>query len=162
MASVYLGLGSNIDPEKNLGLGVSELRRRFGDLSISGIYRSAAIGFDGEDFLNLVVGLRTGDSPAEIHEQIDAIHEIAGRQRSDRRYSPRTLDVDLLLYDKLIIAEPPLRLPRPDVLKYSFVLKPLSEIAPDYVHPETGRTLSEHWQEFDVASHPLTLVRVVL
>ena len=162
MAIVYLGLGSNIDPEENLRLGVSELRRRFGDLNISSVYRSAAVGFDGDDFLNLVVDLRADDSPAEIHAQIDAIHEMAGRKRSDRRYSSRTLDIDLLLYDNLIVVEPPLRLPRPDVLKFSFVLRPLSEIAPDLVHPETGRTLAEHWQEFDAASHPLTPVRVTL
>ena len=162
MARVYLGLGSNIDAEKNLRLGLRELRRRFGDLRISKTYRNAAVGFEGEDFLNLAVELEADATPGDIHAQIEDIHEIAGRQRGSDRYSSRPLDIDLLLHGDMVLGEAPLRLPRPDVLEYSFVLRPLSELAPDYVHPETGKTLGEHWQEFDVASHPLTPVEVIL
>ncbi len=162
MAAAYLGLGSNIDAEENLRLGVRELERRYGQLRISNIYRNAALGFDGDDFLNLVVGLESSASPAEIHEQIDAIHEMTGRQRGAARYSSRPLDIDLLLYGDMIVDVPPLRLPRPDVLKYSFVLRPLAELVPDLVHPETGRTVAEHWREFDAAGHPLTPAHVIL
>jgi len=162
VATVYLGLGSNIDPEENIRLGLRELRRRFGELGISDIYQSAALGFEGADFLNLAVGLESNATPGNIHEQIEAIHRVAGRQRDEARYLSRALDIDLLLYGDLVVAGPPLQLPRPDVLEYSFVLKPLSEIAPDLVHPETGKTLSEHWQEFDIASHPLTRSSVIL
>jgi len=162
VASVYLGLGSNIDPEENLRLGVRELQRRFGELRISRVYQSAPLGFEGADFLNLAVGLDSNETPAKFHQQIEAIHKVAGRQRGAAPYSSRPLDIDLLLYGDLVVDGPALRLPRPDVLEYSFVLKPLSELAPDFVHPETGRTLGEHWQEFDVASHPLTPVGVML
>ena len=162
MALVYLGLGSNIDAEENLGLGVRELQRRFGELSLSDVYRSAAVGFEGADFLNLVAGMESSETPVDIHEQIEAIHKMAGRERGAARYSSRPLDIDLLLYGDLVTDGPPLRLPRPDVLEFSFVLRPLSELAPDLVHPETGKSLAEHWREFDAASHPLTPVRVIL
>ncbi len=162
MPKVYLGLGSNIDAEENLRRGLHELRRRYGELDVSGVYRSAAVGFEGDDFLNLVVGLDTNETPLGIYEQIESIHRVAGRQRGEERFSSRALDIDLLLYDDLILDEPPLRLPRNDILDYSFVLRPLAELAPDLVHPETGRTLAEHWQEFDERSQPLTPVSVIL
>jgi len=98
MPVVYLGLGSNVAPEKNLRLGVNELRRRYGDLVISSTYQNAAVGFEGDDFWNLVVGFESDDGPASIHDEIEVIHELAGRQRGTDRYSSRPLDIDLLLY----------------------------------------------------------------
>jgi len=162
MAIVYLGLGSNINPEENLAVGVRELRRKYGDVVVSNTYQSAALGFEGADFLNLVVRLEAADTAANIHEHIEAIHKMTGRQSGKNKYSSRPLDIDLLLYGDLIVDEPSLRLPRPDILEFSFVLRPLSEIAPDLVHPESGKTLSEHWQKFDEASHPLNRVHIFL
>ena len=160
MASVYLGLGSNQSPEENLQLAVRELQERFGELAISKVYRSAAVGFDGEDFLNLVVGLQTEASPMTICENIESIHNLSGRIRSSDKWESRPLDIDLLLYNDLIIDERPVRVPREDVLRYSFVLRPLAELVPGLVHPQTGRTMLQHWQEYDAASHPLEEVRV--
>lgn len=162
MAHVYLGLGSNIEPEANLRFGMNELRRRFGALEQSETYKSAALGFAGDDFLNLVVGLHSGDSAACIHEHIEAIHSMVGRERGENKFLSRALDIDLLLFDDLIVDDPPLKLPRPDILEYSFVLRPLAELAPDLIHPVTGRTMHEHWQEFDQQRHPLVRVRVIL
>ncbi len=162
MATVYLGLGSNIEPEKNLGLAIRELRRRYGELAVSTVYRSAAVGFDGPDFLNLVVGLRSEDSPVAICEEIERLHNLAGRVRQHQKWASRPLDIDLLLYNDLVMDERPVRVPREDVLKYSFVLRPLAELAPDLVHPLTGRTIHAHWQEFDADSQPLEPVGVML
>jgi len=162
MARVYLGIGSNIDPERNLRMGVSELRERFGELTLSETYQSGAIGFEGPDFLNLVAGLETDQSPGEIHDHIEQIHDLAGRDAAATRYSSRPLDIDLLLYDELVTEGPAVKLPRADVLKYSFVLRPLAEIAPGLIHPETGRPLREHWQEFDDNAHPLIAVDISL
>lgn len=162
MAAVYLGLGSNIDADYNLRLAIRELRRRFGDLTVSPVYRSAPLGFDGPDFLNLVVALETDAAPGDLLEQIESIHETAGRSRGPDKFSSRPLDIDLLLYGDRIDPDPPLRLPRPDVLEYGFVLRPLADIAPDLVHPVTGLTIGEHWREFDSERHPLTAVNLTL
>lgn len=162
MASVYLGLGSNIDPKPNLELAVRELRARYGKLRLSPVYRSKAVGFDGPDFINLVAGLETVDEPADIHTEIERIHDLAGRTRGSERFSSRSLDIDLLLYDDLVLEHPRFHLPRSDVLDYAFVLRPLAEIAPDAVHPRTGRTIAEHWAEFDAESQPLVPVEQIL
>jgi len=160
MATVYLGLGSNESPETNLRLAIRELEVRYGELAVSATYRSAAVGFDGADFLNLVVGLQCEDSPLAICEAINSIHGLAGRVRGSDKWGSRSLDIDLLLYDDLVLDERPVRVPRDDILRYSFVLRPLAELAPDQVHPVTGRTMLEHWQEFDASSHPLEEVSV--
>ncbi len=161
MAVVFLGIGSNESPEKNLRLAVKELRSRYGELTLSPVYQSDAVGFDGADFLNLVARLQTEDSPLAICDEIELIHNLAGRIRGSDRWESRPLDIDLLLYNDLINDQRPVHVPRDDVLQYSFVLRPLAEIAPDQVHPVTGKTYLEHWQVFDAASHPLEEMNVV-
>ncbi len=162
MASVYLGLGSNIDPEDNLHLGVAELRRRYGDVELSAVYRSRAVGFEGDDFLNLVARFESEESPLAICEAIEVIHNLSGRDRSGGKWEARTLDIDLLLYNGLVVDQPPVRIPRDDILEYSFVLRPMAELSPDLVHPVTGTTMREHWQNFDADSQPLEVVGVML
>ncbi len=162
MPSVYLGLGSNIEPQKNLGLGLKALEKRFGKLEKSSVYRSKAYGFDGDDFLNMVVGLETGLPPIEIYDQTEEIQRMVGRDRVARGYSSRALDIDLLLYDDLVVDEPPIRLPRPDILCFGFVLGPLAEIAPKVLHPETHQSYQDHWEKFDAGRHPITPESVIL
>ena len=161
-ARVFLGLGSNIDAERNLGIAVRELRRRYGAVRASTVYRNAPVGFDGDDFLNLVVELESMQKAAAICAEIEVIHNLVGRQRGGDKWEARPLDIDLLLYNDEVVDEPPVRIPRGDVLKYSFVLRPLAELAPDLVHPVTGRTMREHWQDFDADGHPLEPVGVIL
>ncbi|MCH7821357.1 MAG: 2-amino-4-hydroxy-6-hydroxymethyldihydropteridine diphosphokinase [Proteobacteria bacterium] len=162
MAKVYLGLGSNINSENHLRLGVRELRLQYGVLELSRVYRNAAVGFEGADFLNMVVGLETDDSPGQIQDEIAAIHRLIGRGPTTPKYSSRALDIDLLLYDDLICDEPGLQLPRRDVLDYSFVLRPLAELAPGFLHPVTGKSIAAQWAEYDKDTHPLTLEDVIL
>ena len=162
MATVYLGLGSNVAPEKNLKRGIQELRDRYGSLETSAVYRSSAIGFEGDDFWNLVVRMQSDDLPLSICAQIEIIHNAAGRERGSKKWASRTLDIDLLLYNDLICDEQPVRVPREDILKYSFVLRPMAELAPNVLHPVTGKTMLEHWQEFDASSHPLTMLNIEL
>lgn len=161
MAKIYLGLGSNESPVGNLRLAIDELQQRYGELDISAVYQSAAVGFEGEDFLNLVVGLESEVSALDICNDIELIHNLAGRVRNSNKWGSRPLDIDLLLYNSLIEDARPVRVPRDDILEYSFVLRPIAELAPDLVHPVTGKTMLQHWQEFDQSGHPLELRNVV-
>ena len=158
MATIYVGLGSNIEPEEHLGIAIRQLRERYGQIDVSAVYRSAAVGFTGDDFLNLVARLRSEETPKQICEEIERLHGLSGRVRGSEKWASRPLDIDLLLYDDLVIDKPPVRVPRSDILEYSFVLRPMAELAPDLVHPVTGKTMAQHWQEFDEDSHPLELV----
>lgn len=156
MSIVYLGLGSNIEQQKNLLLGLAELEKRFGKLNRSSVYQSKAYGFNGDDFLNMVVGLDTKLPPIEVYNQIEEIQRASGRDRAVRGYLSRTLDIDLLLYSNLILDEAPIQLPRSDVLCFSFVLRPLAEIAPKLIHPEIGQSYQDLWAAFDKDRHPIT------
>ena len=155
MPEVYVALGSNVEPEHHLELALGELEAAFGLLTMSGVYRNAAVGFEGDDFLNLVVGFSSTGSARAIVEQLDIIESSCGRERGEARFAPRTLDLDLLLYGDDIVDEPELRLPRPEILEYSFVLKPLADIAGERRHPVNGQTFAELWAEFDHDQHPL-------
>ena len=162
MPVVYLGLGSNVAPEENLQLAARELRSRFKLLDFSSVYRSQSLGFDGDDFLNAVACIETNKTALELCSELEEIHDLANRERDPDRFSARTLDIDLLLYGQQVISAAPIRVPRSDVLEYSFVLRPLAEITPDLVHPVTGRAISHHWREFDAAIHPLSKVAIIL
>lgn len=160
MTRIYLGLGSNIDPEAHLRLGVDELRRRYGRVDLSPIYRNPAVGFEGPDFFNMVAGLESDDAPERINDAIEVIHARAGRTRGQERYSSRPLDIDLLLYGDRIIDMPGLRIPRRDVLEYAFVLRPLVDLDPNLVHPLTGKPIAQHWRAFDHDRHLLAPVHI--
>lgn len=162
MAIVYLGLGSNSDPQDNLRLGMRELRQRFDVRSVSYVYRNKAQGFSGADFLNAVACIETTCTPLDVCRVLDDIHDTVGRIRGSDAFVSRTLDIDLLLYEDLIRHEPPVRVPRDDVLAYAFVLGPLIEIAPDYVHPKTGKSLQLHWDALDKSTHPLSREALIL
>jgi 2-amino-4-hydroxy-6-hydroxymethyldihydropteridine diphosphokinase len=139
----YLSLGSNIEPEAHLRAAIDELRARFGEIVISPVYRSRAVGFDGPDFLNLAVAIETDLDPVALDVWLHDLENRHGRRRDVPRYASRTLDVDIVLFDDLVVDGPGhLRIPRPE-LKEAFVLQPLSDIAPGVRDPVTGRTLAE-------------------
>ncbi len=140
---IYIGVGSNIDPERNIAISIAELNEKIGPVETSGIFRNPPVGFEGEDFLNLVLRARTCLAPAEIEDILNDIECRAGRVRDGAGLGPRSLDLDLLLYGSLIDAK--LRLPHPDIRNYAFVLCPLAELAPDLVHPVTGIPIAESW-----------------
>lgn len=157
MTTVFVGIGSNVEPEQHVRAAVQRLRQRFGTLQISPVYRNPAVGFKGDDFLNLAVAFETAAGAAEVHAALDAIELQCGRVRGGPRFAPRALDLDLLLHGELV-AESPLRLPRPEILKYAYVLKPLADLAPERPHPGTGRSLGAHWREFSGRNQPLVAV----
>lgn len=155
---VYVSAGSNVAPVENLRLACRELRKCFGELEISGVYRNPAVGFAGDDFLNLVLRFRTAESPAAIIAELERLHVLAGRVRGPDPFSSRTLDLDLLLYGDAVLSDSVIRVPREDISKYVFVLGPLAELAPELRHPLTGETMAELWAAFDQSVHPLQRV----
>jgi 2-amino-4-hydroxy-6-hydroxymethyldihydropteridine diphosphokinase len=158
MAQVYLSVGSNIEPEHHIRAGLKDLREHYGTFMSSFVYESKAIGFVGDNFYNLVVGFETTEDAFTLIETLRNIEHTQGRKRQGKSFSARTLDLDLLLYDDLIIKE--LSIPREDILKYAFVLLPLAEIAPTAKHPLTGQNYAELWKLFD--KHRQTLWRVAV
>jgi len=149
MAWVYISLGSNIDREALTRAGVSALQKRYGDLVLSSVYESEAVGFDGENFYNMVIALQTTDDVHTVAQTLHQIEDEHGRNRNGPRFSSRTLDLDLLLYDDLIINEEKLQVPRDEILQRAFVLWPMAEVAADRVHPQARKTYGELWDEFD-------------
>lgn len=155
MTEVFVGIGSNVEPEKHFRAASRLLRERFGAVRLSPVYRNKAVGFEGDDFLNGVAVFATTLSVETLNEALDDIEVRCGRERGAARFSPRTLDLDLLLYGDTV-SEAPVRLPRKEILKYSFVLKPLADIAGSLRHPVTGQTYAEHWAAFEGEGGTLT------
>lgn len=155
MARVYLSLGSNIDRESNIRSGLIELERQFGPLLLSPVYESEAVGFDGEPFLNLVAGLDTGLSAGELARRLHDIEVRHGRVRHERKFSSRTLDIDILTRGDAVGEIEGIRLPRGEILKHAFVLRPLADLAPEERHPELGRTYRQLWEESDFSGQRL-------
>ncbi|HRN62963.1 MAG TPA: 2-amino-4-hydroxy-6-hydroxymethyldihydropteridine diphosphokinase [Luteimonas sp.] len=146
MPIAHLSLGSNVDPERHLRAAIEALRARFDDVRVSTVYRFPAVGYDGADFLNAAASLRTDLSPEALNAWLHALEDAHGRDRSGPRYSDRTLDIDIVLYDELVAeGAGNLRIPR-DELRHAFVLKPLAEIAPEAVHPLARRSIAELWR----------------
>ena len=159
MALVYLSLGSNIDRERHIGAALDALAKHFGSLEISTVFESVAVGFEGDSFYNLVVGIHSGLAVGEIAKVLKHIEDCNGRDRSAPKFGPRSLDIDILTVDNLAGEIDGIKLPRNEVLKNAFVLQPLAELAPDMIHPLTNKTMGQHWQEFDKTSQQLWPVK---
>jgi 2-amino-4-hydroxy-6-hydroxymethyldihydropteridine diphosphokinase len=158
--TTYLSIGSNIEPERNLRSAVAALRERFGEVQLSPGYRTRAVGFDGPDFLNTTAVIESDVHPFALNDWLHALEITHGRDRRDKSYSDRTLDLDIISFGKLILEGPgDFMLPRPE-LRHAFVLKPLADIAPDFVDPVRGATLEELWEahpEHDAPPEPVAL-----
>jgi 2-amino-4-hydroxy-6-hydroxymethyldihydropteridine diphosphokinase len=138
--TAYIGLGANLgDARATLGQAIDELGARPGvDLRArSSLYTTAPVDAEGPDYVNAVVSVWTRLSPLELLDSLQAIEQLHLRQRPYRN-APRTLDLDLLLFDDLQLDLPRLMLPHPRMHERAFVLAPLHEIAPDLVVPGRG------------------------
>ncbi len=159
MPKVYVAAGSNIDPQANLARAQTELARIFGSLRVSAWYRNAAVGFVGQDFINFVFGFETALDVHAIQLQLRAVESRCGRPPNAPKWAPRAIDLDILLYGDLVLAEPQLQLPRPDLLVRPYMLGPLADIAPDLCHPTQARSIAQLWAAFDPAAHEMIAVR---
>lgn len=155
MTRVYLSIGSNIDREINLRSCVRQIKEKFGPLTLSSVYQTRAIGFEGDDFYNMVIGFDSTLLVDDIHGTLRKIEYAHGRWRGGDKLRPRPLDIDLLLFGDLVRHRDKLDIPRAEILSYAFVLLPLSEIAADLIHPETGQTIAELWRTLDAGDQPV-------
>lgn len=148
MPQVYVSIGSNIARDQHIRAALAALRKQFSVLSVSTIYQTRAVGFEGDDFYNLVAGFATDHDVHSVVRALHAIEAVQGRRRDADKFAARTLDIDLLLYDDLVINEAGLKLPRAEITRYAFVLGPLAEIAGARIHPTLGKSFAALWAAF--------------
>ncbi len=158
MGKAYLSLGSNVLPEQNLASALRALKERFGVLQVSPVYRTTAIGFDGPDFLNSAAVIESDLDVHALNDWLHALEDAHGRDRNGPRFGDRPLDIDIVFYDDLVTeGSGNLRIPRPE-LRHAFVLKPLADIAPDFIDPLSGKTLAALWVQSPERGLPMTVM----
>lgn len=158
MPDVYVAAGSNVRPRTHLRRAVDLLRQRWPGLEVSQAYANPAVGFEGEEFINLALRLPVAETLPEV---LAALHEVeaqCGRARAAPRWAPRSMDLDVLLYGDEVGDHPGAVLPRPDLARRPYMLRPLAELAPDLVHPTLGRTMAELWDAFEGGAHAMRAV----
>jgi 2-amino-4-hydroxy-6-hydroxymethyldihydropteridine diphosphokinase len=158
MAEIFVSLGSNIDRERQLRRAAQALTSAFDTLRLSPVYESDAYGFDGPPFYNAVAHAETALDLNAVLATLRAIEDAQGRVRQADSFHSRTLDLDLLLYDDLVLETPTVALPRDEILRDAFVLGPLVDLAGDRRHPVNGATYASLWADFDRAAQPLKRV----
>jgi len=152
MAHIYLSIGSNIEPAFHFQQCARSLQENFRNPVWSPVYRSAAVGMQADDFLNAVVEASTEHTIESTLRLLRKIEQKHGRVRTTNKFSSRTLDIDLLLYDDIAIDSAAFTLPRPELTTAAYVLKPLADLVPDGVHPVLEKTYDTLLQELNDAN----------
>lgn len=152
---VALSLGSNIEPVVNLRSCLDALLLKFSDLSLSSVFESEAIGFDGDNFFNMAVAFETELPLEALISTVKKIEDDCGRDRTQPRFSGRTLDIDVLIYGNKSGTYSGIELPRPEITENAFVLWPLSQLSKKRQHPELKQSYKKLWQDYDKASQQL-------
>lgn len=162
MPEIYVAIGSNVEPERHLRSALVALAEHFGVLRLSPVYRNQPVGFEGDDFLNMVAAFDSDFSFEDIGARLELIEAKSGRQRGAEKFGPRTLDLDLLLYGDDVITKGDHQIPRDEITRYAFVLKPLADLAGDKLHPLAGMSFNQLWQDFDQGRHRMEPVNLPL
>lgn len=151
-----------MDRRRSIRGAVMALRQRYGELILSRVYETEAVGFEGNPFYNLVAGFDTELAIAELNRDLREIEDAFGRVRGADKFTPRTLDLDLLTYGDAVGRFDGSELPRDEILRYAFVLGPLAEAAGDEPHPSDGRTYREIWEAFGKGDQPIRPITLLL
>ena len=158
MARVAVSIGSNLERERNVKDALTALDKIFGKLSRSPVYESAAYGFNGPPFYNLVVVFETSLDVCAVREKIQAIENQQGREMGENRSGSRSLDLDLLLYDDAVFHDQGLDVPRREIFEHAYVLKPLADLLPATPHPVTGESFADIWFRLGLNQEALSVV----
>lgn len=158
MPKVYVAAGSNVDPVRNLRKVIDVLKGSYAPLEVSPAYRNPAVGFAGDDFINLAIGFATDDPLPIVVAKLQEAEALCGRERHAPKWAPRLMDLDILLYGDLVLDQPGLKLPRPDLARRAYMLQPMVDLAPGLMHPSLGITLGELWERLRDEGHPMSRV----
>jgi len=140
----YIGLGSNIEPERNLRAAAARLRNQFTVWAVSPVYESPAVGSTSQaDYLNAAMLLETHLSPSELFAELRQLEEALGRVREADKFAARSIDLDLALYNDAVISIDGHQVPDPTILTYAHLARPLADLAPGYMHPLRHQPLAE-------------------
>ncbi|MBN1640505.1 MAG: 2-amino-4-hydroxy-6-hydroxymethyldihydropteridine diphosphokinase [Anaerolineae bacterium] len=144
MNRIYVALGSNIDSERNMRAAVRQLAARFRLLAVSPVYETAPVGTtDQANYLNAAALIETKCSAQALKSALQEIEHALGRVRTADKYAPRTIDLDIALFNDQVLEVGGRHIPDPDLLRYAHIAVPLGDLAPGKRHPETGATLYE-------------------
>jgi 2-amino-4-hydroxy-6-hydroxymethyldihydropteridine diphosphokinase len=157
---VLVAAGSNVEPLVNLRRALGLLVAHYPGLRRSAAYRNRAVGFAGDDFVNLVIDFDTTEDVRSVLERLHEAEAACGRPREAPKWAPRSMDLDILLYGDRVCDEPGLVLPRPDLVRRAYMLGPAAELAPDVLHPTLGVTLADLWRNFAQEGHVLEPVEL--
>lgn len=147
MPTIFVSIGSNLEPRKYIAMALEILRDRFGDLQFSPVYETEAIGFSGQAFLNLVISFKSEEPPDKIKKIFKEMEADLGRVKRESSFSPRRIDLDIILYGDAIIHQSKLEVPSKEIDKYAFVLQPLSDLAPEMLYPGRDLNFSSLWRQ---------------
>lgn len=159
---MVLSLGSNIQREKNIRFAIEEISEQYGALEQSPVYETISVGFNGPPFLNLVLGLQASEAMLEIRDALRKIEVDAGRVRGKKSFDSRILDIDIVLFGDSNLRSQGMNIPRDEIEKYAYVLKPLSDLYPSNLHPVLDKTFESMWQDFDKPEQRLKLAKFIV
>lgn len=159
MAQIFISIGSNINKEHYIKAALAILPEHFDNVIYSSVFESESVGFEGNNFYNLVAAATTNLPLEEVCARLKQIERDHGRTPADKKFSPRTLDLDLLFFDE-VICDTPAQLPRDEITKNAFVLWPLAEIASDFIHPTVNLSIGELWRNYNKNKQKLWKVEI--
>ena len=160
MSQIFIGIGSNVDREKNIASCINKLKENYESFSMSPIYETASMGFSGPNFFNLVCKFETEEKLHDLKLSLNKIEMAHGRTHGETKFSSRTLDIDILYYDNLVMETDTITVPRDEIIRYDFVLRPLVDIAPDFMHPKEKLTNREILKTYDIEKLIINTVKI--
>ena len=159
---VFIGIGSNLNKIKNIKSSISKIQNDYKNVKISPVYETKAMGFDGPNFYNLVCSFNTTEDIYKLKERLNKIELDHGRNLNETKYSSRTLDIDILYYDNLILVDDKIKIPRKEIIEYDFVLRPLIDIDAEFIHPVLLIPNNKIEEKHDIKKHIIAKVDINL